>query len=52
MKKFKNYVSCLNNMKDWQKTEAVLFASGKYLTEAQLVQLAGLELQKLKKDLK
>lgn len=39
-------------MKDWQKVEAVLFGSGKYLTEDQISELSGVPLNKLKKVLK
>jgi segregation and condensation protein B len=35
-------------MKDWQKVEAVLFGSGKYLTEEQISQLSGVPKKSLK----
>lgn len=35
-------------MKDWQRIEAVLFGSGKYLTEEQIAQLSGVPKSKLK----
>lgn len=38
-------------MKDWQKIEAVLFGSGKYLTEEQIIELSGVPKNKLKKAL-
>jgi segregation and condensation protein B len=38
-------------MKDWQRVEAILFGSGKYLTEDQLVQLSGVPKKNLKKAL-
>ncbi len=38
-------------MKDWQKVEAVLFASGKYLTEDQISDLTGVVKKSLKKAL-
>ncbi len=38
-------------MKDWQRVEAVLFGSGKYLTEEQLITLSGVPKKNLKKAL-
>jgi segregation and condensation protein B len=38
-------------MKDWQRIEAVLFGSGRYLTEEQIVQLSGVSKKNLKKSL-
>ncbi|MFA6073561.1 MAG: SMC-Scp complex subunit ScpB [Candidatus Woesearchaeota archaeon] len=38
-------------MKDWQRIEAVLFGSGKYLTEDQIVLLSGVQKKNLKKAL-
>ncbi len=39
-------------MKDWKKIEALLFASGKYLTEEQLIALSKIPKNKIKKALK
>lgn len=39
-------------MEDWKKIEALLFASGKYLTEEQLISLSGISKNKIKKTLK
>lgn len=38
-------------MKDWQRIEAVLFGSGKYLTEEQIIELSGVPKNKIKKAL-
>jgi len=38
-------------MEDWKKIEALLFASGKYLTEDQLITLSGISKNKIKKVL-
>jgi segregation and condensation protein B len=38
-------------MKDWQRVEAILFGSGKYLTEEQISQLSGVPKKSLKKAL-
>ncbi|MGV8169077.1 MAG: SMC-Scp complex subunit ScpB [Candidatus Nanoarchaeia archaeon] len=38
-------------MKDWQRVEAVLFGSGKYLTEDQIAELSGVSKKSLKKAL-
>ena len=51
MQNFKNKKSVSIRMKDWQRIEAVLFGSGKYLTEEQLIDLSGVQKNKLKKAL-
>jgi segregation and condensation protein B len=51
MKNFKNKPVIFRTMKDWQRVEAVLFGSGKYLTEEQISQLAGVPKKNLKKVL-
>lgn len=38
-------------MSEWKKLEALLFASGKYLTEEQLITLSGIPKNKIKKTL-
>ncbi len=51
MTKFKNILNIQKSMGEWKKIEALLFASGKYLTEEQLIVLAGIPKNKIKKVL-
>lgn len=51
MKKFKNNLALIRNMKDWQRVEAVLFGSGKYLTEEQISTISGVPKKNIKKVL-